>query len=138
MQTGNLTFELAAAVALLVGSKQLVYKQSYRAITNPKLPHKKASQRKLACVQINGSMWYWYPTTYHYFFCRVLTIFQSQETQERHQQESGGKKVKVLLLASNSECLEINKVAEERHTERNKLVNFFLGKQDFAFKLGFS
>ena len=46
MQTGNLTFELAAAVALLVGSKQLVYKQSYRAITNPKLPHKKASQGK--------------------------------------------------------------------------------------------
>lgn len=52
--------------------------------------------------------------------------------------ERGRKKVKVLLLASNSECLEINKVAEERHTERNKLVNFFLGKQDFAFKLGFS
>ena len=75
MQTGNLTFELAAAVALLVGSKQLVYKQSYRAITNPKLPHKKASQRKLACVQINGTGIQL--RTYHYFFCRVLTIFQS-------------------------------------------------------------
>ena len=55
MQTGNLTFELAAAVALLVGSKQLVYKQSYRAITNPKLPHKKASQGK-TCMCTNK--WY--------------------------------------------------------------------------------
>ena len=95
MQTGNLTFELAAAVALLVGSKQLVYKQSYRAITNPKLPHKKVSQRKLACVQINGSMWYWYPTTYHYFFLSSFNDFSELgDTGKTLAGERGRKKSK--------------------------------------------
>ena len=54
---------------VLVGSKQLVYKQSYRAITNPKLPHKKASQGK-TCMCTNK----WY--VHSLLFCRVLTIFQ--------------------------------------------------------------
>lgn len=126
MQTGNLTFEPGSKYSWstnkVIGQLQ---------IPNYLIRKQPAKLGKLACVQINGM----YPTTT--FFCRVLTIFQSQETQERHYEARNEKSKSFAALLPAQSALKLTKL-QETHSERNKLVNFFTRAEDFIYKLGFT